>query len=295
MSQLQLENDALKHQLAVHRVNNIPAGQPAAAVAVRGGPQTDLLHKISTLEEELKQTKARLAIAGEASELSSLLKQGDNVHSVVRNFYPDESVFVGKHQYLRESAKAFDDDGSTSIGTVLGQYDLIVVGYQALYRQLRQKYEATRAKAFDPMHAAKSIIPSEPVRLVDAQRVAAPSVHRASPMRWKDLDRAPSADMRGTGTLADPLLTDTGRIELRARLAAQMRGSARNYTPTRPTRRTASPARTLVPAHSHSHSQSHSYSREGSPAPSTLMTSQAAMARLQTMTGRAVRNRQLES
>jgi hypothetical protein len=241
-------------------------GQPT------GTATDERTQRIAELEDELRQARARLAISGETRELVALLRRGDNPHSVVRNFYPDESVFVGKHQYLREACKTFDD-GVSPISTILGQYDLIIVGYQALYRQLRSKYESERAKStFDSMEAARSIVPRGQV-VTPTRRGASPAQTRASPMKWKELDREPTVDMRGTRTLADPLLTDEERHLLRAKLAAQMRGTARHYTPSKSRSNTSQASGDVM---------------------ASILTSQDALHRLQNMTGRAHRHRYLE-
>jgi hypothetical protein len=237
--------------------------------------------RVRMLEEELRQARARLAISTETNELCSLLRRGENAHTVVRNFYPDESVFIGKHQYLQDAVKPFMD-GVSPICTIIGQYDLIVVGYQALYRQLRAKSDTAKSQStFDPMEAARSIVPKQPLHATPSRR-GSPSKARASPMRWKDLDRAPTADMRGTGTLADPLLTDEERHTLRAKLAAQMRGSARFYA-----NPTAQHCYSQVPSDSYRH---HAVET----GISRTLTSQEAMHRLQNITGRAVRQRHLD-
>jgi hypothetical protein len=240
----------------------------------------DYAARIQELEDELRQARARLAIAGETAELVSLLRRGDSAHSVVRHFYQDESVLIGKHHYLQEASNPFLD-GVSPICTILGQYDLVVVGYQALYRQLRARCDSEKTKStFDPVEAARSIVPRGSVHVTPARR-GSTSVARSSPMRWKDLDREPTADMRGTGTLADPLLTDEGRHMLRAKLAAQMRGTARHYTPQR--------------HHTPMHASAH-WSREiaGAPVVMPTTTTQDTLQRLQSVVGRAQRHRQLD-
>lgn len=247
----------------------------------------DVAEYVKRLESELRQARARLAIASETTELSALLRRGDDVHQTVRHFYPDESVFIGKHRYLQEATRPFMD-GVSPICTIIGQYDLLVVGYQSLYRQLRAKTEVEKKKStFDPNEAARSIIPrQQPV--TPARTRGSPSHSRASPMKWKDLDRAPTADMRGTGTLADPLLTDEERHTLRAKLAAQMRGSARYYHPAAAA--SASRSRTGSPAAWGSRYQDATDASVVAPA---VMTSQASMHRLQHLAGRAQRARHL--
>lgn len=249
LSTLKLENEALHHEISQLRLEVMGSsnGPRPRKDTLDDDPRESLLQqaetKASELEKELRLVKAQLAISQEAGQLSALLRQGSNLHSVIRDYYPDEAVFVGKQQYLREVSDLLVFEPGSPIAMVLTQYDLIVTGYQSLFRDMRLKYEHAKARRIDPIEAAKQVVPtSSSTPRQQASMAGTPSdgrVHRrdspvqvrASPLRWKDLDRDPSPAMKRTGMLSDPLLTDSQRHELRARLAAQMRNSARHFVP----------------------------------------------------------------
>jgi hypothetical protein len=305
--QLQLENEDLKRhnqtllaelQSCEAQLNNNTrqrgrSASRAGSMAPGSSQQHDDVYDDDALrerhvkqpEEELRQARARLAIASETTELSALLRRSDNAHATVRNYYQDESVLVGKHRYLQEAVRPMLD-GVSPMSTIVGQYDLLIVAYQGLYRQAKTKIDSEKAKStFDPVSAARSIVPTSTPSVARVQR-GSPSKTRSSPMRWKDLDREPTADMRGTGTLADPLLTDDERHTLRAKLAAQMRGGARYYDSRASSRsRARSPSASVSYAHPDSHAAGGVRGQ---------MSSQATLSRLQSMTGRANRSRHLE-
>jgi hypothetical protein len=251
-----LADEAMERELAKLRTENAQL-QHSLALALGSGPGTHSgghHHSVNEkadravvqeLEAEIKRLRAQLAISTEAADLSSLLRvaasQGSATHwAVLRDHFIDENPLIGKHAYVRAAARRFDDPNSP-ISTVLGQYELLVQGYQALYRDARGKYDALKAKRFDAASATKSIAGvgfGTPVRSAGARAAAVGAltspVHQdATAYRWADLDREPTPDLKRTGLPGDPLLTDAERAVVRAKLAAQMRRSARHYTPTR--------------------------------------------------------------
>ena len=275
VSQLRLENEELRRELLHVQLN-----QDHKRSYSQQHHHDDSLYEekeqlkrhVELLEKELRVARAHLNTARESASVLAALKQGTNPHSTVRDFFPDEQMLHTKHNYVRETASVIDD-GNSPVSIVLGQYDLLVVGYQALYRELRKKYEASRQKKFDAAKAAASIVsgtPSPiPSRRSSPRRDSPMRAVAASPVKWSDLDRDPTPDMKHSGMLADPLLTPEQRNHLRGTLAAQMRKSARNYRP--PSQRSRTPQREA-----------------------TVMTSLDAMQRLQSLSERANRERRLE-
>jgi len=256
------------------------------------------MHRSELLENELRMCRAHLHTAQEGNELIKALRGTTSVHSTVRDFFPDEAALVAKQDYVRETSRAtieVETGGQPSaLTTVMAQYDLLVVAYQALYRELRKRYESSRPKRFDPVKAAANIVPHTFSPTPQQQRSASrpkggggeggglgggftnsrspvPSkMFASSPLRWSDLDRDPTPDMKNTGMLSDPLLTDNERNFLRQKLAAQMRNSARHYSPKK------KPSQRKLPQNE------------------TVMTSVDAMQRLHTLADKAGRSPRLD-
>jgi hypothetical protein len=276
LSKLRLENEQLRRdllKLELEMTSKRSGSSPAQLMQMSESSDTEALKdRVRLLEKELRLARAHLTTARETGSLLAALQAGANPHAAVREYFPDESLLCSKHQYLRETS-ALLDDGKSPVAVILGQYDLVVVGYQSLYRDLRKKYEQVRSKRFDAAKAAASIVPASPTpshrRSPSARRHPSPKMATASPVKWSDLDREPTEEMRNTGMLADPLLTLEQRNFLREKLAAQMRRSARNYRP--PSQRALTPHREA-----------------------TVMTSLDAMQRLQQISEKAHRERRLE-
>lgn len=276
---LRIENESLQQQLRhlQYQQRQDAKGQQGGGSGAQGHDESQ---RIVSLENELRLTRAQLAVRNEASQLITLLKKSETPGEALRSYYPDESTLVSKHDYLRHVAQPLHD-GNSPISLVIAQYDLVVCGYQALYRQQRKEHEAEKAKKYDAFAAARSIIPvNVPSRYVPASRSPAPAVTTVVPIRWQDLDREATIEMKNTRTLADPLLTDEERHQLRAKLAAQMRSAARHYTPTRgkspATRRFADVSLDL-----------------DEPGAATMLASRDAMSRLQLLAGKAHSERRI--
>lgn len=272
VSELKLENEKLKHELVMQKMEATSSSGRRAAGSQspsRRSEITALEEHIVKLEKELKVAQAQLAIAHEGSQISAALRVSQDPHTTIRSFYPDESVLLSKLEFLQKACEAtFSEDGSAA-ATLLAQYELVVLAYQSLYRGMRAKYESCRKPAFDAAAAAASIVPKSPPPVSPAAKFRSSPVRPVTPVRWKDLDRPPTPDDKGSGTLADPLLTDKERNQLRAKLAAQMRSGARFYSPSR--QRAESP--------------------HGRPA--LVTTSHDAMTRLQALSDKASRERKL--
>lgn len=288
---LKIKNDELTHQVALLRVGNAHQispirdgrnqsthmGRPTTSNTT-SDPFTLYTTRISELEKDLRLCRAQLHIAQESNQLANAIRTASAtaVSSVLKEHYPDESALVSKHDYLREASSVLQD-APPHVTTIVTQYDLVVASYQALYRALRAKVDATKKKPFDVAAAARQIIPAMQVAVPSGggQRRASSPVVAVSPLRWKHMDRPEDPEMRNTGALSDPLLTREERNVLRAKLATQMRGAARHYqSPTASQRRSVSGMSQpdeIVPA----------------------MTSKESMRRLQQLSGRAHRDQRL--
>lgn len=259
MAVLRLENESLRHALSQSAGSRAAAGESNSdltlnTLASRGKVASgttstsnaavqvaELRSRIEDLETELRNCRAQLALRFEATQLTTLLKHHSSSRDALRNYYHhEESTLVAKHEFLRSSAQQFyqREGGDSAISIVLSQYDLVVCAYQTLFRDMKAKYDAVVAPRYDSVEMASSILP----RNTPSRRAVTPSRGRATvsparvsaaPMRWSEMDGAVTKDMKRTGTLRDPLLTDEERNKLRAKLATQMRTAARNYTPTR--------------------------------------------------------------
>ena len=151
------------------------------------------------------------------------------------------------------------------------------------------EYERAKEKKYDSLSAARSIIPrNAPVPGPVPSMSRSPVRRLASPARWSELDRDIDPSMKGTGTLADPLLTLEERNTLRAKLATQMRGSARYYQP-----------QTASSSLSRGSSPSSTW-KAATPSPAAVdptvdapSSSHHALTKLQALTGRAQKQRHL--
>jgi hypothetical protein len=250
LAQMKLENEALKHEVAQLQMSNLRLGSGRAGGSPRRGAggsfgaanQEDMMAHIAELESELRSARAQLAVRTEVHQLIALLNKSNTTEEGLRQYYHDERTLISKQEYLRSvSSTLHEGDGTSPISLVLSQYDLIVCGYQALFRDLKRRYEAAGGgrpgggagrRHFDNSSAASTIVPKNvPMKYSVPSRGTSPSRTMAAPLKWQDLDAEVSADMKGTGTLRDPLLTLEERNQLRAKLASQMRGAARHYTP----------------------------------------------------------------
>lgn len=324
LAQLRIENEELKHKLAVNESfaraqqssSLLKASSPATgesrntaprSLASGNGDREDLVRHIRELETELRSCRAQLAVRTEAHQLMAMLKQHNTTQEGLRAYYHDESTLVSKHEYLRNISSTLTEDMNINspFGLVVSQYDLIVCGYQALYRSFKASVESSKQqqlRQFNSYAAANSIVPKNvPTRHVTPSRAQSPAKALAAPLRWADLDAEVSADMKRTRTLRDPLLTDEERHQLRAKLATQMRGAARHYTPPRAGSRAASEAsyhRGLPAAESHETNDSHElhgdeWLMQPDPGAATQMASHDAVSRLQSIASRALKTRRL--
>jgi hypothetical protein len=263
LAKLRTENEKLHHALAVVGgkkaaglgddiigsggvgASALAAGEANSLAAARAQREreTKLKQQVASLEAELRAARGQLAISTEAAELVGLLRASSaanggapNKTAVLKEHFVEELSLVNKHKYIREVASKFDDPNSP-VSLLIGQYELLISGYQALYRDLKGRWEYAKSKRFNPMEAAKNIV-------AQAQLQATPtgskplSAHSpvqvaSSVYSWAELDAPPSDQLRHTGMPGDPLLTDGQRQQLRARLSAQMRATARHYTPQR--------------------------------------------------------------
>ncbi|CUG89826.1 Hypothetical protein, putative [Bodo saltans] len=257
LAQMKLENESLKHQVAQLQMSNLRLGSGRSGGSPRrngggaaggiGALNQDAMAHIAELEHELRSARAQLAVRTEAHQLIALLNKSNTTEEGLRQYYHDERTLISKQEYLRSvSSTLHEGDGTSPISLVLSQYDLIVCGYQALFRDLKRRYDAGggggrfrgaavgggRPRHYDNSSAASTIVPKNvPVTYSVPSRGTSPSRTLAAPLRWQELDAEVSTDMKGTGTLRDPLLTLEERNQLRAKLASQMRGAARHYTP----------------------------------------------------------------
>ena len=241
---LRTENERLQHALAVQGGKASDDGQnqqTLAAIKSQRERENGLIREIETLEKELKQARAQIAISTEASELVSLLRQaptlGKSKTEILKEHFIEENSLLGKHKYIRDVASRFDDPNSP-VSLLIGQYELLISGYQALYRDLKGRWEHAKSKRFNPMEAAKNIVQQAQNTPSAGKPLSAPSPVQvnSSVFSWAEIDLPPTDQLRHTGLPGDPLLTDQERHQLRAKLAAQMRSTARHYTPTNTSR-----------------------------------------------------------
>lgn len=249
LAKLRTENEKLSHALALAGGKKGRDGEDAvdvnnqtlAAARAQRERESSMQNRIKELESELRQARAQLAISTEAQELAGLLRASSsnnggqaNKTQVLKEHFVEELTLVTKHRYIRDVAARFDDPNSP-VSLLIGQYELLVSGYQALYRDLKQRWEYAKSKRFNPMEAAKSIVAhaqSTPMGSKPLQP-ASPLQVASSVYSWAELDTPPNDQLRHTGMPGDPLLTEGERQHLRAKLAAQMRATARHYTPSR--------------------------------------------------------------
>lgn len=250
LAQLRMENEELKHKVSQFQLYGGGGARGSSPQhrrhsATGGGPPSSSEQEayIAELENELRSTRAQLAVRTEAGQLIALLNKSNTTEEGLRKYYHDERTLISKQEYLRSvSSTLHEGDGTSPISLVLSQYDLIVCGYQALYREMKRRFESggggggskrdLSSKRFDSATAASSIVPRNvPIQYSVPPRGLSPSRTYAVPLSWQELDADVSNEMKGTGTLRDPLLTAEERNHLRGKLAAQMRGAARHYTP----------------------------------------------------------------
>eukprot|EP00758_Cryptobia_borreli_P003770 Tbor_TRINITY_DN3975_c0_g1::TRINITY_DN3975_c0_g1_i1::g.720::m.720 len=234
--------------------------------------EPDANHRIAILENELRLCKSELGLANEAAELFNLLKRYSDPLEALRSHFLSEAPLIAKHRFLREKADIINVNSPQ--GLILGQYELLVCGYQAL---LRKKDEVKRCTSTQPssfVHAKSSLSRSSVSRSSPSVSMNRCARVRASPFKWSEIDRAVSNDAWGTGTIADPILTQEERTNLRSKLATQMRSVARTKSP-----------RLKVKERNHFSRQSE-YSEQVTPG----MTSHEAMMRLQSISSKATNN-----
>jgi Ca2+-binding EF-hand superfamily protein len=240
VAHLRMENERLLHTLAVQGGKGGPGDEQTniAMVKVQREKEQQLHEHIRALENELRQARAQIAISTEAAELVSLLRQapvlGKTKTEILKEHFIEENNLMGKHRYIREVAARFEDPNSP-VSLLIGQYELLVSGYQALYRELKGRWEFAKTKRFNPMEAAKNIVQQAQNTPSAGKPLSAPSPVQVNSavFSWAELDCPPSDQLRHTGLPGDPLLTDQERQVLRAKLAAQMRSTARHYTPSK--------------------------------------------------------------
>lgn len=303
MAQLRLENEALRHavsQSTLNRAQLTPSLSQRGFIGSDSKEVAELRGHIVELESELRSCRAQLAVRTEATQLAALLKHHSSSHDGLRNYYrSEESTLVSKHDYLRNTAQPFyHREGSNSaIAILLSQYDLVVCGYQTLYRDLKTKYEATVAPRYDSIAAASGILPRNPPSRYGGQpsRTGSPAKFTSAPLKWSVVDGAVSTDMKRSGTLRDPLLTDEERNQLRAKLATQMRSAARHYTPPRAgsAGRSHRGASRLAAEGPDLQTADGAFAAEGAfePGAATQLTSIQSLSRLQSLASKAGRQR----
>ncbi|KEG10118.1 hypothetical protein DQ04_04151090 [Trypanosoma grayi] len=154
---LQRENEALRHDLlrAQTRRPSVRIEDGGRVMELSGDEffneeNTILRSELAATKERLRMCQATIDLQEDMTAIGAILRTGCTSREALLNVYPDESALLHRYHHLVQRAErqrdAVGPPGSPA-RLLLAQLDVVVQGYQALYRQLREAMDADGSAA----------------------------------------------------------------------------------------------------------------------------------------------------
>ncbi|ORC91408.1 uncharacterized protein TM35_000064130 [Trypanosoma theileri] len=179
---LRRENESLRHDLLLAQMQkpSLRVEEDGRIVELSGDEffnreNAILREELSEMKESLRMYQAENDLHSDMTNIATLLRKGVSSAEVLRRVYPEESTLFNRYQHLvRMTEKRRDDIAppGSAARLLITQLDLIIQGYQALYRRFRENVE-TDGVLSTPSYSARTSsasVSEKPIRSLRPRR-----------------------------------------------------------------------------------------------------------------------------